>query len=287
MQKILVLIITTLVYQLSFSQSNLVLDFDEKKDYVSIKSLDKELKDKTEDYLIIDNDTLVNLNNRAKVDNLETFCKYFASEESFQKLISSIQYYYLKNSSIAHFRQWNSEVITYLDKRIPRNIRKEFMNFFRQLDSINNFNMSFSNSLNKANYIIKFSDTVVPNLKTKKKKYNENHPLSKGNYRVLVDNDDKIYGCYMYVDRSLLDNEDLLLKKLKQLYFMSLGQFTYRKNISKKSLLNPEYIDTSKLSNYDKNLLSTHYYKIYPKTFDRFDLMRLNNLAKSICKNEQ
>ncbi|WP_412561015.1 hypothetical protein [Winogradskyella sp. MIT101101] len=287
MQKILVLIITTLVYQLSFSQSNLVLDFDEKKDYVSIKSLDKELKDKIRDYIILDKDTLVNLSGKVEIKDVEKFCKYFKKNESIRDLINAIQFELPKNRKLAETKQWNSKIIVFIDKNIPRKLKKNFITFFKQIDSVNNFELSFSKSLDDSNYVIKVSDTLIPNFKTDSKDFDELSPYSKATYNLISDNNNKFYSGTLLIDESVLNNEELSLKKLKQMFFMSLGPFVSRKSLPTESLLHSKYVNSNKLSEFDINLLRSHYFKIYPRPFTRPDLIEFNNKAKSICKNEQ
>lgn len=286
MQRILISLLALFCFQFIVSQTNHELDFKKKKNYVSIKNLRNQEKKHFKDYLILDNDTLVNLETKIKIKNVDKFCKYFNNDKAITTLSSAIQYYLPKNSRVAKSRQWNSEILVYIDKSIPKTTRKAFKSFFSQIDSIENFKISFSKSISKANYLIKVSDTIIPNYKSKKREYDDNYPISKGVYKALIDSNDKIYTCATYIDKSIIKNKKLSLKKLKQLFFFSLGQFTYRKSFPKESLLNLDYKESKKVSEFDINLLKLHYYKIYPRSFDRADLMVFKRKAKSICKNE-
>lgn len=286
MQRIVISLIALFCFQFIVSQTNHELDFKKKKDYVSIKSLSNEEKEHIKDYIVLDNDTLINLETHIEIKNVEKFCKYFNNDKSITTLSSAIQYYLPKNSRVAKSRQWNSEILVYIDKSIPKKTRTAFKSFFSQIDSVENFKISFSKSINQANYLIKVSDTTIPNYKSKKHDYDENHPISKGIYKALIDSNDKLYTCATYIDKSILKNKELSLRKLKQLFFLSLGQFTYRKSLPKESLLNPDYKESEKVSEFDINLLKLHYYKIYPRAFDRADLMIFKRKAKSICEND-
>ena len=49
----------------------------------------------------------------------------------------------------------------YLDKNIPKNVRKRFTSFFSQIDGIENLSVSFTKNINDSNYLIKLVDEPV------------------------------------------------------------------------------------------------------------------------------
>lgn len=271
----------------AIAQTDFDLDLNTKKEFISIKTLNKEKRKNIKDYIILDNDTLVNSNRALLFDNNQQFCEYYKSNEYFNNYNAAVSYELLKKSDrIAVSKQWNSEIFVYLDKSIPKKLRKKFTSFFKQIDSINNFKLSFSKSIDQANYVIKVSDSTITNYKTDTREYDETYTYSRIKCNLLRDKDNKIYGAITLVDASLLNNKPLMLKKLKQIFFISTGQFNQVNFAPSESLLSPDYIDSIKIAEFDINFLKTHYFKIYSRPFNKLDAFKLSKKAKSICNNE-
>lgn len=270
-------------YQIdSHTQSLSDVGFEAKKKY----TLQRNNKDaaKSKDYIILKEDTLVNTKDFLKINDIERFCDCFKDESFVYTVSSAIQFELPEGKIIAETKQWNSHIYVFIDNSIPRNIRKEFRSFFTQTNNIDNFNLSFTNTIKKSNYLVKVSDSIISNYKTKKKTYDEENPYSKVTYNLVTDNNNKFYSGILLIDKSVLANESLMLKKLKQMFFMSLGPFSNSKSMPEESLLSPNYLESKKISSFDLKLLKTHYYRIYPRPLNKLDLIKLSRMAKSICK---
>ncbi|WP_439152422.1 hypothetical protein [Winogradskyella sp.] len=228
----------------------------------------------------------MNVNKAPIIEDLDKFCDCFGYEDFNIKYLIAVDFRLPKNKRIAQALQWNSDILVYLDKSIPKKTRKRFVNFFKQINGINNFRIAFSKKLKNANYLIRVSDSTIPNKKTKTKEYDEYHPFSKVTYNLLNDNNDKLYAGILEIDKSVLHNDSLTLKKLKQMFFMSLGAFVMITYMPYESLLSPTYESSEKISELDLKLLRTHYYYIYPGVFHRADILKLREQAKLICNND-
>lgn len=284
MKRTLFLFLLFLCYQkVSQSQTDLKLgSFIEKKNFISIKNISRDEKQNIKDFIVLDNDTLVNYKDSLKIDNSNKFCKCFTNDSIFNKYISALQF------ESRQSKQWNSEIIVYVDKEIPVTVKKNFIDFFKQIDSysIENINVSFTNNFNDSNYWIKVSDTLILSSKISQYDNDEFSPHSRVSYNLHTDNNKKFYSGILLIDKSLLNNKDLALKKLKQLFFISLGPFYYSKNMPSESLLNPNYINFNNISEFDIKILETDYYKIYPQPFSQSNLFKMRMKAKTLCKDD-
>lgn len=282
MKKKIILISLLFYYQNTASQTDLILDFKKKKKYTSIKLSEN----KSKDYIIINNDTLFNRDHNLKIDNLEKFCDCFNNKEFNIQYSSAVQFHLPKNKQVVETKQWNSQIIVFVDKSIDKTVKKKFVAFFKQINDIENFKISFTKSKKESNYLIKVSDSTISNFKSDTKEYNELSPYSKVTYNLTTDKNNKFYGGTLLIDKTILKDKDLTLKKLKQMFYMSLGPFANRESMPIESLLNPNYVESEIITDFDLKVLKTHYYKIYPRPFSKLDLIIMKRKSKSICKNE-
>ena len=164
--RLLLLINIITCFHFTGAQTNNNFEITPNKKYVSISVATKKNKNLLDDYIVTNTDTLVNINSSFNLYDLKNFCECFKSDELIQKYYSGLQYYYPKNKSYGITKQWNSKLVVHLDKSLPRTVRKKFRSFFNQVANIDNLDISFSKDIEKSNYLIKFSDTIIPVVKS-------------------------------------------------------------------------------------------------------------------------
>ncbi|WP_178985520.1 hypothetical protein [Winogradskyella helgolandensis] len=287
MPKFLILFIFLLFnFNAVVSQTGVDLGLNTKKSFVSITSLNQEDKLKIKDYFITDNDTLVSLGNELTNAELKMFCKCYTNDSLVNKYREAVFRMAMDNGKYRKSNQWNSDINIFIDKSIPRKVRKKFTEFYKPLTSINNLNLNFVSQVSEANYIIKESETLIENFESNITKYGENHPLSKGEYKVITDKNHKFYGATLTVSIRELEDKTLIVPKLKQLFFLSLGQFIINKTFPDTSLVSTLYNNSKIISEADLNLLNMHYFKIFDKEFTVKEFYRLLRESKRYCKND-
>lgn len=150
-------IILILVCHFSLGQNNYSDIVKPKLSFVSNKA---EATDTTK-FVVLDNDTLYVKYD--KYDDLSFLNS--ASKEDKKNLIDyeSIIFQYTDENSKKPMilKQWNCPIVLYLDKNIPKNVRKCFTSFFSQIDGIENLSVSFTKNINDSNYLIKLVDEPV------------------------------------------------------------------------------------------------------------------------------
>lgn len=286
MQKFSALLLILFYSSHAVSQIDIDLGLKSKMDFISIKSLTKNDRQNIEEYFITDSDTLVSLKNELSKSELDVFCKCFTNDSLIRNYKSAVFYYSNNNDKVQKANQWNSNLKVYFSKDIPKKTRNKFKKFYKPISSINNLKIDFVKDIEDSNYVIKLSDTIIPNITIGETEYDETHPLSKISYSLLIDKYRKYYGGTLIVDVDRLNNKNLLLPKLKQLFFLSLGAFIINKSFSNTSLISTEYIDNRQISNEDLKLLEMHYFIIYDKLVSAFTINELAKNSKSICSYE-
>lgn len=187
-------------------------------------------------------------------------------------------------------KHWGRPVVIYLDKKIPKEVRKDFMFFVSLLPKHPNLKISFTKKRNEANYYIKNTNEFIGNQKS--------DSLPQITYNLITDNTYKMIGGVLKMNCQSLGATENQKKILRQYFFVSLCQFCFRNNIeSENSLLSRKYVLSDTLANYDMVLFITHYnhYNKVPMKFEEFNLAqrkikKLGNKAeiyfKSILSNE-
>ena len=270
----------------ALSQTGVDLGLNNKKDFVSIETLNRADRNKIEDYFITDNDTLVNLRNEISKEELKLFCHYYTDDTLISNYKTAVFHYASNKDKKQKSYQWNCDIDVYVDSAIPKKIKKDFIKFYSSLNHINNLKINFVNDVEESNYIIKLSDTLISNYKMGRHKNPELHPLSKIAYNMLADDNKKFLGGIAKIDLDHLSDKSLLLQKLKQMFFISLGQFIVNETFHETSLLSPNYKNNETISNEDLDLLKIHYIKIYDKPLSAFTINELIEKSKSFCENE-
>lgn len=286
MFKFLILLIVLSFTINTIAQTVVDLGLNKKKDFISIKKLDKNERQIIKDYFITDNDTLVNLKNELTEAELKLFCSCYTNDSLVKKYKKAVFYYEWNDDKLQKSNQWNSDIKVYFAPSIPRNVRTKFIKFYNPLNTINNLKIDFVKNIEDSNYVIKVSNTIIPNLTIRDNKYDETHPLSKISYSMLTDKTRKFYAGTMQIDLDNLDDKSLLLPKLKQVFFLSLGSFIINKSFSETSLVSSQYINSETISIEDFELIKMHYFKIYDQLVSASKIDELVQTSKSICKNE-
>jgi hypothetical protein len=169
-------------------------------------------------------------------------------------------------------KQWNCPIVIYFDSEIPKNVIENFNTFYAQLNQVKNLNISFTKNFEKANYYIKSTSKKINSYsekyKFKSEEERKNSVLTGATYHLNTDENNKFYSGVLTIN--ITNKSDLeLLKQLKQLFFLSLGNF-YTSNMGdKNSLLNKNYKKVDYISSFDINLLKMHYINIYDQKINR------------------
>lgn len=187
-------------------------------------------------------------------------------------------------------KHWGRPIVIYLDKKIPKEVRKDFMSFLTLIPKHPNLKISITKKYNEANYYIKNTNEFIENKK--------NDSLSQITYNLISDNTHKMIGGVLKMKCQTLGSLDNQKKLLRQYFFVSLCQFCFKNNIeSENSLLSKKYVLSNSLANYDYVLFITHYnyYNKVPMKFKEFNLAQLKikkngnqseTYFKSILSNE-
>ncbi len=168
-------------------------------------------------------------------------------------------------------KHWGRPVVIYLDKKIPKEVRKDFMFFVSLIPKHQNFKISFTNKINEANYYIKNTSEFI--------EHKTSDSLPQITYNLITDNTYKMIGGILKMNCQSLGSLDNQKKLLRQYFFLSLCQFCFKNSIeSENSLLSKKYVLSNSLSNYDSVLFITHYnyYNKVPMKFDQFNLAQRN-----------
>lgn len=186
--------------------------------------------------------------------------------------------------STSILKQWNSDIVVYLDKQIPKEVSENLMTFYEQINEINNLNILFTSKLKDANYYIKVTSEKV-NVYGEDYKFDSEEERLKdiytgATYRIITDNNYKNYAGILKINISNSDNE-FLLKQLKQMFFISLGQFYKYYGYEETSLLSDKYNNSNTISDNDLELLRMHYAIIYEQKINGNTFKALQEIQKN------
>lgn len=181
-------------------------------------------------------------------------------------------FYYRNDKDKRYISQWSVPLVVHIDKKITKSTRENFETFFAQINNVENLNISFTSNIKKANYQIKVVDTVVnaysKNYTFENETDRKNSFRTGATYKMLSDGNYKRFSGYLLIN--LEDkSEDLILKQLKQLFYMSLGQFTFSSKYNEDSIFSNKYDNRSQLIPDDLNILNLHYATIYDKKINQ------------------
>lgn len=206
----------------------------------------------------------------------------FKDEKFVAKYMNT--FFYRNDKDNRYISQWSVPIVVHIDKKITKSTRENFEEFFAQINNVENLNISFTSKKQKANYHIKVVDTVV-------NAYSENYTFDNetdrknsfrtgATYKMLDD------GNYKRFSGSILINledksENLILKQLKQLFYMSLGQFTFSRKYNEDSIFSNKYDNRNQLIPDDLNILNLHYATIYDQKINQSTFRKIYSLINA------
>ncbi|MGY0392579.1 hypothetical protein ACW5R3_08505 [Bizionia sp. KMM 8389] len=187
---------------------------------------------------------------------------------------------------VYQLKQWNAPIVIYIDKAFSKATRNAFTDFISNLEAANisNLNFSFTNKVEKANFYIKASRTPIngygDDFKFKSETERKNNLLTGSTYNLITDNNNKFYGGILELYLEGFKSDAVINKRLKQLFFKSLGNFVADNYKDTNSLLHKNYVDTDVISDFDINILKIHYLIIYDQIITDSTFKKLIQIAK-------
>ena len=295
MSKFLILFISISFGFNNISPNEMLLKLQKEKNTNFIKTYNHQEIKTLKKHLVTYNDSLVKQNKESKpylfrnsstLARSNNYCDYIKND-SIIKLYKDIVF---NNSNCGFYtpvytQQWKNKIIVYVDKSIPKKTRKDFRRFFEQLNTIEHLQIDFTKNKEKANYLIKDTSKDLlagMDLYTK----NESYPYSHVTYNLLTDTNSKLFGGTLLINSAALKDKTLLLPKLKQLFYISLGQFTIDRNVKKNSLLSYNYYNKDTISKTDILLLKLHYIKLHNKPMSCIGYNKFIKELQLTCLNE-
>lgn len=268
--------LTLITFLISFSlisQTNLDQLF---KPRLLFSSQESKTNKKTE-IIILETDTLYNIN--SNVYNLK-FLNDSLYSENFLQVYNIAAFIMSRKKSGTNYelKQWNAPIIIYFDKKIPKSVIKEFRKFYSQINGFEHLKISFTSNIEKATYYIKTTSKIInaynEDFTFDSEIERENAILTGATYSLNTDFNNKFYSGILTINIDRGRTNIAILKQLKQLFFMSLGNFYNGYLIDDSSLLSNDYINSKTISKFDLDILKLHYSMIYPqkmydKTFDK------------------
>lgn len=274
--KKLLFIFTLLITLSNFGQSNEALVFIKKNHQHKIN--------KNSELLILENnDTLI----LTKLPIPKFVFPQLSSKKETQKFKSIYSYIAFRSFVNAKYnkhnltlRQWNVPIKVFIDKTFHKKDRINIGNFIMQFSTLGIPNLKIELVKNKddANYYITTTKELLEVLDKKKlDQYSveqlKNRYVNNANYYLRSDNQKKIYSCVLKVNLKTFKSQEDLIRKIKKLFFGSLGRFYPIIYSNKESILNTKYENNDTISTFDINVLKTHYNYIYPYKVD-FNLFK-------------
>ena len=97
----------------------------------------------------------------------------------YRQYLKSVFYYSDKDSEkVYRLKQWIDNVVIYFDKNIPKQVKREIIQFYLNMPKIENLDLSFTNNIEEANYFVKLVDKTYFNSRSFYKFKNEQEELS-------------------------------------------------------------------------------------------------------------
>ncbi|MBT8245190.1 MAG: hypothetical protein HKP48_04910 [Winogradskyella sp.] len=265
-----------------FSQDDIIAQ-DVRVEFISIKQISDTDKSKIIETIYKKNDTLVRLKPEINKDDLDYFCNCFKTD-SITRIYQILAFTHKrKRHDDNSINQWNSNVVVYFDKFFEKKTIDKFKLFFKPLNKIKNLHVSYTKKIKDANYHILNSKNTIKNYENNDSIYSESFLTSKATYKLVNDNNNKYYSGKLLIDVDSLKDKSLILKKMKQLFFISLGQFQTNYFLGTKSLTSINYIETNRINSFDLMLLKLHYFKIHDFNFTRRKFRILKSKLKKHC----
>jgi hypothetical protein len=263
-----------------FSQTNLDQFFEPRLLFDSQENI----TDQNTEIIILETDTLYNLNSNTYDLSFLNDSLYI---EKFIKLYNAIGFGASNNELKREFvlKQWNAPIVIYFDKQIPKPVVKDFEIFYNQISSLEHLKISFTSNIKKANYYIKTTSESInaynEDFKFDSEIERENSYFTGATYHLDTDGNNKFYNGILTINIERGNTNVAILKQLKQLFFLSLGNFDIGFKIDESSLLSNDYINSETFSRFDLDLLKLHYSIIYPQKIDNRTFTKLIKFSKT------
>ncbi|OBX19689.1 MULTISPECIES: hypothetical protein [Bizionia] len=239
-------------------------------------------------YVILENDTL--FANNYNAINLRFLLSQHYDNKLMLRYYERIVFCYLTPNPpiVYNLMQWNEPIVIFMDKDFPKDVREKFETFISnlQLREINHLDISFTKKLKNANYHIKSSDIPIngykPDFKFDTEEDRLNDILTGSVYTLATDGNNKFYAGVLKIHlKSFKTNVDIT-KRLKQLFFKSLGNFVADNYKETTSLLHHNYDNSEAISEFDMNILKIHYAIIYEQKVNGATFKKLVQLAEKL-----
>lgn len=155
-----------------------------------------------------------------------------------------------ENDEVAIPKHWSVPIIVFFDKKIPQEIKKDFITFISILPKHKNLKITITNNINDANYYFKDTNEEI-NIK-------DSHPAI--TYSLITDHTYKNTGGILKINCSKILDIEEQKRLIRQYFFLSLTQACQSsKKLKENTLLSKHYELSNELSEYDKIILTTHY----------------------------
>ncbi|OZV68591.1 hypothetical protein CA834_08965 [Winogradskyella aurantia] len=276
------IILFFLVSLISHTQS-IDLSIANRKQFVSVKSLPELNPNDISEKIILPEDTLVYIKQKFTSADLDYYCKCIENEEIANSYYAFAFTKRQKGFQNDRVTQWNADIILFIDKKIPKNVQKDFKKFIKPISNLKNLKINYSKDPLNSNYHIIASDTSLKIYKNDKDSLDIEHALSGATYQLISDSNDKYYSAKLSLDIDATQDSELLLKKMKQLFFLSLAQFQIGSRNQNDSLLSLDYNNSENISSYDIAILKLHYIRIHDYPFTKKDFSTFYKKLKPLC----
>lgn len=229
--------------------------------------------------VVLKKDTLYGqFNNNVDLSYLDLLIE----NEEFYKYYRKIVFQY---SQRQYLLQWSVPIKIYIDQKFPKSIVEKFKAFYSQIKGVKNLNISFVNKIKDANYHIKLTENQINSYGEDYEFYSdterENSIYTGSIYSLIIDKNYKFYGGTLHLNVERLKDKNRALNQLKQMFFMSLGNFMPDFSSKNQNSLNAKnYLPQDSISELDLKLLRVHYSTIYEQPVNQQSFIRLINLRK-------
>lgn len=242
----------------------------------------------SEHFIVLENDTLY-ANSHDGI-NLMYLIPDRYDDPLMLRYYQRMVFCYLKDNPpiVYNLMQWNEPIVIYMDKEFPKAVHESFKTFISNLrvDEITHLNISFTNRLKHSNYHIKSTKEPIngydKDYKFDSEEERTNDLLTGSTYNLITDASNKFYGGILQIHTESFETNAYITKRLKQLFYKSLGNFVADNYIDTNSLSHNNYDNSETISEFDITILKIHYSLIYNQKINYAKFKELLKLAKKL-----
>ena len=162
-------------------------------------------------------------------------------------------------------KHWSSPLRIYIDQSIDKKIKKKFKLYIKQFSKYKIIDMKIVNAIKLSNYIVKTTDEKLEIKKATKRAY----PFYEGiTYSFTSDLNNKFIFGNLLINTNQVKDKELQFQKLKQYFYLSLGNFIGQFDLPQDSMLSIDYKTNEIISDFDLKILKHHYYFYNKNTID-------------------